>query len=152
MVNTISSHSGGNQVSSRDSLKQAQGIAMQGIKNQNYRFKIIAENMTNSDSVSTQPGGDPYQRQQVIFQQKNDPRLGVPTVQVKGLIPDKTDFPKEYNPGHPAADAQGMVKKPNVDRMMETVDMMNVQNIQKALNNVHRETTTVRRMNIDLMR
>ncbi|MBP6985745.1 MAG: flagellar basal body rod protein FlgC [Alphaproteobacteria bacterium] len=153
MVGTITpSHTKHTPTPSRDNLKEAQAIALQGIKNQNYRFKIITENMTNSDSVSMVPGGDPYRRQQVAFQPKVDARAGVTTLQVQGLIPDQTEFPKEYNPGHPGADADGFVKKPNVDRVVETVDMINVQNIQKALNNVHRETTTVRRMNIDLMR
>lgn len=92
MVGTITpSHTKHAPTPSRDNLKEAQAIALQGIKNQNYRFKIITENMTNSDSVSMVPGGDPYRRQQVAFQPKADARAGVTTLQVQGLIPDQTE-------------------------------------------------------------
>jgi flagellar basal-body rod protein FlgC len=136
----------------KDALSQAQAIALQGIKNQDFRFKIIAENMTNSDSTADKPGGDPYRRKQVIFKQQTDPKLGIPGVQVKDVVLDKSEFKLEHNPGHPAADEKGMVKKPNVNRIVETVDLMTAKNDQKAMLRVYGEATSMRRLQIDLLR
>lgn len=135
-----------------DSLSQAQSMALQGVKNQDYRFSIITENLVNSNTTATTPGGDPYRRKEVVFAQKADPRTGLPSVQVKGVVGDKTEFEKEYDPGHPAADDKGMVKKPNVNRVKETVDMMTTKNTQKTLLKVYAEGTSMRRLQIDLMR
>jgi len=135
-----------------DSLSHAQAMALQGVKNQDFRFKIIAENLSNSDSTAPKAGGDPYRRKQVIFEQMNDPNLGVSTVQVKSVVGDKTEFHQEYDPGHPAADDKGMVKKPNVNRVLETMDMMTAKNTQKALLKLYAEGTSMRRLQLDLMR
>lgn len=150
-VNFITGSNTANQ-KSVDSLSQAQAVAIQAIRNQDFKFKVVAENLANADTTASTPGGDPYRRKQVIFQQKQDPKVGIPTVQIKGVAADTTDFEKEYNPGHPAADENGMVKKPNVNRVMETVDITTTKNAQKAMLKVYSESTSMRRLQIDLMR
>ncbi len=150
-INSISSGASG-QMKTSNSLIEAQSMALQGIKNQNFRFKIISENLTNSDSTAKTPGGDPYRRKQVVFEQKNDPKVGTQTVQVKSVIHDKSEFLQDYDPSHPAADEKGLVKKPNVNRVIETVDMITAKNTQKALLKAYAEGTSMRRMQIDLMR
>lgn len=135
-----------------DSLKQAQELAMQGVRNQNFKFQIIAENIANSESTASKPGEDPYQRKQVVFGVKPGNR-DTNLVEVQKVIPDKSEFRKEYDPGHPAADEDGYIKKPNVDRVIETVDMMATKNTQKSLLKIHAESTKMRRMQInDLLR
>lgn len=135
-----------------DSLSQAQALALQGIRNQDYRFQIITENLTNSDTTASVPGGDPYRRKEVVFAAKNDPRTGMITTQVKGVAGDKTQFEKDYDPGHPAADKDGMVKKPNINRVRETVDMIKTKHTQQTLLKLYTEGTSMRRLQIDLMR
>lgn len=151
---TIHSVSNGarSHVKTQDSLKIAQEIAMQGVKNQDFRFKVIAENISNSESTASTPGGDPYRRKEVVFQQMNNPNINAKTVQVKNVIPDKSDFVKEYDPSHPAADENGIVKKPNVNRVVESVDLITAKNAQKAMLKIYAEGTSMRRLQIDLMR
>lgn len=151
-IQPISGHSTKGFIKINDSLSQAQALAIQGVKNQDFRFKVIAENLSNSDSTASTPGGEPYRRKQVVFEQKNDPSVGMATVQVKNVVPDKSEFQLEYDPGHPAADEKGMVKKPNVNRVLETVDMITAKNTQKALLKLYAEGTAMRRLQIELMR
>lgn len=133
-------------------LKSAQAAAMQSVKNQDLRFKIIAENMANADSTSLEPGGDPYRRQEVVFEYKRDKAGGEKSVQAKNIVYDKSEFRKELDPSHPAADEQGYVKKPNVDPLLETVDMMRTKTAQRAMLKIYNEATSMRRLEIDLMR
>jgi flagellar basal-body rod protein FlgC len=45
-------------------------------------------------------------------------------VQIDDIVEDKTPFKKVFNPGHPDADKDGYVLKPNVDLVVETTNMM----------------------------
>jgi flagellar basal-body rod protein FlgC len=135
-----------------DSLQKAQALAMQGVRNQNFKFKIIAENIANSDSTASTAGGDPYQRKQVVFGAGRENNYGIKMVDVQKVVRDKGDFRREFDPGHPAADESGYVKKPNVDRVIETVDLMTTKNTAKALGKIYTESTKMRRAQIELMR
>lgn len=127
-------------------------MALQGVKNQEFLLKVIAENLTNADATAKTPGGDPYAGKQVVLENKHDSRSGINTVQVKDVVRDKTPFPQEYDPAHPAADQNGMVKKSNVNPIKESVNMIEVKNSQKAMLRVFTEGTTMRRAQLDLMR
>lgn len=135
-----------------DNLKIAQDYAMQGVQNQNFKFKIIAENIANSDSTATTPGGTPYQRKEVIFSTKHNYKTGISEIKPQQVVHAKTPFRREYDPGHPAADQDGYVEKPNVDRVVETVDLMTTKNTQNSMLKLYAEGTKMRRMTIDLMR
>jgi flagellar basal-body rod protein FlgC len=52
-----------------------------------------------------------------------DETTGAQIVSIERLIRDQTPFRTEYDPGHPAADAAGYVKRPNVEMMVEMADM-----------------------------
>jgi flagellar basal-body rod protein FlgC len=45
-------------------------------------------------------------------------------VAVTGIVEDDAPLRKVYEPGHPEADAQGYVTRPNVDAVTEMVDMV----------------------------
>ena len=45
-------------------------------------------------------------------------------VKVAKVIPDDSELRKVYQPDHPEADAQGYVSYPNVDVVMEMVDLI----------------------------
>ncbi|HSS12582.1 MAG TPA: flagellar basal body rod C-terminal domain-containing protein, partial [Rhizomicrobium sp.] len=47
-------------------------------------------------------------------------------------IPDKSDFRSQYDPGNPNADKQGYVKLPNVDSLVEIMDMREAQRSYEA--------------------
>src|SRR4051812_47628897 len=104
------------------SANAAMAIAASALRAQQARMKVIAENIANADSTATTPGGDPYRRQAPVFQPQ---RLatGVTGVAMTGARDDQTAFKSEYDPGNPAADAKGYVKMPNVDSLVESLDM-----------------------------
>ena len=97
-------------------------IAASALQAQQARMRVIAENIANADSVSSTPGGDPYRRQAPVFEPQTLPDGSVGVV-MKGAQPDQTPFRTEYSPGNPAADAKGYVKMPNVDPLVEMMDL-----------------------------
>src|ERR1700694_4167117 len=102
-------------------------IAASGLRAQAGRMRIISENIANADSTAQRPGGDPYRRKIPTFSAEVD-RGRVKT--------DPTDFRTRYEPGHPAADAKGYVKYPNVNALTEMTDMRDAQRSYEANLNV----------------
>jgi len=93
------------------------------------RLDVIAGNLANAQNTSD-TNGNVYRRKMVVFESQLNNALGgatganaASTVTAK-VVDDPTPLPKVYMPGHPKADAQGMVEMPNVDPLNEMVDMM----------------------------
>ena len=122
---------------------QSLRIASSGLKAQTGRMRVIAENIANADSTARAPGQDPYRRKVPTFTSKFDRVLGASTVTLGKVARDKSDFRSRYEPGHPAADANGYVKYPNVEPLTETVDMREAQRSYEANLNI---VTATRRM------
>jgi flagellar basal-body rod protein FlgC len=115
-------------------IKSMASVAVSALKAQQARMRVIAENIANADSTATTPTGAPYRRQTPVFQtSKVDGANGVKLAQV---IQDSSPFKLEYDPSHPAADANGYVKRPNVDSLMEAMDMREAQRAYEANLNV----------------
>jgi flagellar basal-body rod protein FlgC len=94
------------------------------------RLDVIAGNLANAQNTND-ASGQVYRRKMVVFESKLNDALGNATgtnagsqVQVSRIIDDPSPLPKVYMPGHPKADAQGMVEMPNVNPLDEMVDMM----------------------------
>lgn len=113
-------------------LSVAADIAVSGMKAQSERLRIISENMANADSVGIRPGEDPYRRQVVTFKNYVDQETGAEMVKVDKVIKDESHFEKKYAPNHPAADAQGYVSLPNVNPLVEMMDMKEAQRSYEA--------------------
>ena len=90
------------------------GIAASGLKTQAGRMRVISENIANADSTAQTPGGDPYRRKVPTFVSELDRQLGAQVLTLGRIRQDPTQFKVKYEPGHPAADASGNVKYPNV--------------------------------------
>lgn len=113
-------------------LMRSLKIATAGMRVQGVRLKVISENIANADSMSAVPGGDPYRRKVVTFQNALDRTIGTELVKVSGIDRDTSEFRKNYNPGHPAADKAGYVRLPNVNALVEMMDMREAQRSYKA--------------------
>lgn len=113
-------------------LSQAMATAASGMRSQSIRLRIVSENMANANSTSSTPGGDPYRRKTVSFDQVMDKTTGAMLVVPKQIATDQSDFHMEYNPSHPAADSKGYVKTPNVSSVMEAADMRESENSYTA--------------------
>jgi len=128
----------------------AQAVAASALRAQQGRMRIIAENLANADSTSKTPGGDPYRRQAPVFQPtKVAGAQGVKMARVDG---DQTQFRQEYEPGNPAADDKGYVKLPNVDSLVEALDMREAQRAYEANLNVIETTRAMQMRTLDLLK
>lgn len=123
-------------------------VAASGMRVQAERLKVIAQNMANADSVSTTPGGEPYRRQVVSFQNYIDQETGAQMVRVDKVVKDDSPFEKKYAPNHPAADAQGYISLPNVNPLIEMMDMKEAQRAYDANLNM---VKTAREMNSSVL-
>ncbi len=104
-------------------IDKALTISARGMQAQTTRLRVIAENLANQDTTGSAPGTQPYRRKTITFANQMDKSLGADTVKVKKVGQDMTDFPLRYDPGHPAADARGYVRTPNVNSFVEVMDM-----------------------------
>jgi flagellar basal-body rod protein FlgC len=128
----------------------AMNIAASALKAQQARMRIIAENMANSDSTSRTAGGDPYRRQIPVFSPVGvDGGQGVTMSKVEQ---DPSAFRSEYDPSHPGADASGYVKLPNVDSLVEAMDMREAQRAYEANLNVIETSREMQSRTLDLLK
>lgn len=113
-------------------LKGSMMISASGMRAQGLRMRVIAENMANSDSISTNAGEDPYRRKIVTFKSELDRATGVTTLAPDNVTYDQSDFGLKYDPGHPAANEEGYIRTPNVNGLLETMDMLQAQRTYEA--------------------
>jgi flagellar basal-body rod protein FlgC len=134
-----------------DFLK-SMAIAASGLKAQSGRMRVIAENIANADSTAQRPGANPYRRKIPTFRTEMDRALEAQTVGMGRVRQDPSEFRSKYEPGHPAADANGYVKYPNVNSLVEMTDMREAQRSYEANLNVIGATRRMIQRTIDLLR
>lgn len=108
------------------------GIATAGLQAQNIRLRVIAENIANAGSLAQAPGEKPYQRKVVTFENELDRQLGVETLRLDRISQDRGGFGRRFEPNHPAADADGYVLTPNVQSLVEMMDLREAQRSYEA--------------------
>lgn len=108
-------------------LERAIVAAASGMNAQSARLRVVAENLANRDVTGQSPGADPYRRRTVSFATRLDRSLGVSVVQAERPRTDRGDLPQRFEPSHPAADATGYVRLPNVNGLLEMMDMREAQ-------------------------
>lgn len=133
-------------------LADAMRISAAGMKAQSSRLRVVAENMANVDSTARSPGGDPYRRKTISFAEELDRDSGVRLVDVSSYGVDPGEFRLEHEPGHPAADAAGYVKYPNVNAMIELTDMREAQRSYEANLNALELAKQLEQRTLDLLR
>ncbi len=131
---------------------RAIAIAASGLKAQAGRMRVISENLANADSTATTPGGDPYRRKIPTFQGHLDRDLEARTVSLGRIRRDRAPFEVRQDPGHPAADAAGNVKLPNVNPLVEQMDMREAQRSYEANLNVIAATRRLVSRTLDILR
>lgn len=107
-------------------------VAASGMRAQSDRMRIIAENIANANSGATTPGGDPYRRKIATMHSEFDRELNATLVTSGRPVVDGTDFTTKYDPGNPNADAKGYIKMPNVNSLIEMMDMREAQRSYQA--------------------
>lgn len=134
-------------------LLNAMQVSAMGMKAQGARIRVITENVANADTTGDKPGSDPYRRQTITFKNELDRKLGFSTVRVDKIGTDKNaPFPVKYIPDHPAADANGYVKMPNVKSLVELMDIREAQRSYEASMGMIDQSRTMILRTIELLR
>ena len=128
----------------------AMAVAASALKAQQSRMRVIAENIANAQSTAPTAGGEPYRRQVPVFQAREiDGATGVTLAEVR---PDMGNFRSEYDPSHPAANGDGYVLRPNVDTLVEAMDMREAQRAYEANLNVIETARSMETRTLDLLK
>jgi flagellar basal-body rod protein FlgC len=135
-----------------DDLLKTLRISAAGMRAQGTRLRVVSENIANADSVPRVAGEQPYRRKVVTFRNELDRSVGLDTVRVDRIRPDMSEFQQRYDPNHPAADDTGYVSAPNVNTLIEMMDMREAQRSYEANLNVIKASKAMLRYTIDLLR
>jgi flagellar basal-body rod protein FlgC len=119
-----------------DDLNKASQIAVSGMKAQAERLRVVSENLANADSLPTTADAQPYRRKVISFRSVLDKETGANVVKVDKVDVDRSQFQKKFDPKHPAADSNGYVQAPNVNPLIEMMDMREAQRSYEANLNV----------------
>lgn len=106
-------------------MAKAMASAASGMRAQSVRMRIIGENIANADT----PG---FQRKTVSFEAAFDRASGAQTVRPGPVRLDASPVGERYDPGHPLADARGMVVGSNVEPLIEIADAREAQRSYQA--------------------
>lgn len=127
-------------------------IAASGLHAQTARMRVIAENLANADSAGRTPDDEPYRRRIPTFKSVFDDEVGGRMVELGRLAYDLSEFNERYEPGHPAADEYGYVRYPNVNPLIEAMDMREAQRTYEANLNVVTATRQMLGRTLDILR
>jgi flagellar basal-body rod protein FlgC len=130
----------------------AMAVASSALKANQARMRVIAENLANANSTAKTAGGDPYRRQVPVLEPDGKVAPGADGVKVATIRDDMRAFRTVYDPGHPAADDKGYVKMPNVDSLVEALDMREAQRAYEANLNVIETARAMETRTLDVLR
>ena len=134
-----------------DFLK-SMGIAASGLRAQAGRMRVLSENIANADSTVSTAGGDPYRRKIPTFSSEIDRALDARIMKMGKIGLDQSNFRSKYDPSHPAADANGNVKFPNVNSLVEMSDLKEAQRSYEANLNIVSATRRMIQRTLDILR
>jgi flagellar basal-body rod protein FlgC len=131
---------------------RSMSISTSGLRAQAGRMRVISENIANADSTAKTPGGDPYRRKVPTFSSELDRTLEARVVSLGRIKPDNSAFRVRHEPGNPAADANGNVKYPNVNTLVEMTDMREAQRSYEANLNIISATRRMIQRTLDILK
>jgi flagellar basal-body rod protein FlgC len=112
-------------------------IATSGMGAQRERINVVSSNIANAQTTHTEEGG-PYRKQNVVFeevllesakkadksgQEKIDP-LAIKGVNVREITQANKEPILKYDPTHPDANENGYVAFPDINPVIEMVDLI----------------------------
>jgi flagellar basal-body rod protein FlgC len=131
---------------------KSMAIAASGLRAQAGRMRVISENVANADSTAQAAGADPFRRKIATFSSRLDRELDANVVVLGPVRTDPSDFVVKHEPGHPAADASGDVKYPNINPLIEMTDLREAQRSYEANINVIGATRRMIQRTLDILK
>lgn len=135
-----------------DDIQKAQKVALSGMKAQTQRLRVISENLANADSLAQTPDGKPYQRKVVSFKQELDRTNNFNRVVVDKVRNDQSEYQRRFDPNHPASDKDGYVLAPNVNPLIEMMDLREAQRSYEANLSVISSSKSLLSRTIEMLR
>ena len=132
-------------------IQAAISAAASGMRAQTVRMRLAAENVANANSTGVDPNTEPFRRR-IPLLESTTLASGAEGVRVRGATEDMSQFRREYNPSHPAADADGYVQLPNVDTLVEMMDLRDATRAYEANLNMIDAARTMTSRALDLLR
>jgi flagellar basal-body rod protein FlgC len=133
-------------------LLKSIAVSASGMRVQGERMRIISENLANKDSVARSPNEEPYRRKTISFKTEIDKQTNANTVVVNKIDTDDSEFDLRFDPSHPAADKDGYIKLPNVNALVEIMDMKETQRSYQANLGVIDASKSMIMTTLDLLR
>ncbi len=137
----------------QNSMWNTMMISAYGMKAQGERTRVISENIANAGTAALTPDSEPYTRKVITFKNEMDKQYKTDLVKVKDIADDrKTDYQLKYMPDHPGANAEGYVKMPNVNMVIELTDMREAQRSYEANMGMMENYRNMSMRTIDMLR
>ena len=133
-------------------LASSMSVIASGMRAQTDRMRVISENIANANSTAKTADGEPYRRKIATMQSEFDRTLGATMVHPGEPVQDMTDFRTQYDPSNPAADKSGYVKLPNVNPLIEVMDMREAQRSYEADLTVMEASKSMLARTVDLLK
>ncbi len=137
------------------SFNRIYDIAASGLAAQRLRVQLIAGNIANSETTRT-PEGGAFRKRDAVFQVQPLPPSadGSPLtgVKVAEVSVSREPFLQKYEPGHPDADATGLVNYPNINPVEEMVNLTEATRAYDVNVAVVRSVRTMSQSAIELLR
>jgi flagellar basal-body rod protein FlgC len=112
---------------------------------QSMRLRLVAENLANADTPQ-------YRRKLVPFETVLDRADGAARVRAGRVFLDSAPFRTDYQPGHPLADASGLVALSNVDPLIEIADAREANRSYEANLSIFDQARRMHGSMLDLLR
>jgi flagellar basal-body rod protein FlgC len=133
-------------------LASSMAIVASGMRAQTDRMRVISENIANANSTSKTADGEPYRRKIATMQSEFDRTVDAMMVKPGAPVQDMSDFRQQYDPGNPVADKSGYVKLPNVNPLVEVMDMREAQRSYEADLTVMEASKAMMARTVDLLK
>jgi flagellar basal-body rod protein FlgC len=135
--------------STHDDLHRSLKTSASGMHLNKFLLRLTAENIAHTDTLASTPGGDAYRAKLPIIDHTVDSITGSMIVKVKRVVDDPEEQQMEYNPHHPGADEKGMVRKTNVNELVEKIHLAKYQQSANANLQAYQVALRMRRREID---
>jgi flagellar basal-body rod protein FlgC len=132
-------------------INSAMSAAASGLRTQQTRMRIAAENVANANSTGDSPDIEPFRRRIPVIEEMQTAQ-GARGARVTGAVEDASQFRREYRPGHPAADTEGYVRLPNVETLVEMMDLREAARAYEANLNMIETARAMASRALDLLR
>ncbi|MFY9212040.1 MAG: flagellar basal body rod protein FlgC [Aestuariivita sp.] len=106
-------------------FSKALSVTTSGLQAQSQRLRLLAENISNSDT----PG---YRRKTIPFEASPGTGGAVSDVRTGPVRLDQSTLTRVFDPGHPLADQSGNYDGSNVDLIIEIADAREAQRSYEA--------------------